>query len=88
MLSEPELLVAVCVALANGLMQHWLPQEQVKSLQVPNLPNESVLNEKQARKGNLNIGGNPQTKVTFSLSAEAQIEIKKALEVIITTYWV
>jgi hypothetical protein len=85
--SEPELLVAVCVALANGLMQNWLPQEQVKSLQVPNLPNESVLNEKQARKGNLNTGGNPQTKVTFSLSAEAQVEIKKALEVINITYW-
>lgn len=87
---EPELLVAVCVALGNGLMQNWLPPEQVKSLQIPNLPGESSDKEKHARKGNVpaaNPTSNQPAKIQFSLSAEAQSDIRKALEVLANIYY-
>lgn len=84
--NEPELLVAVTVALANGLMQNWLPREQVKSLQVPVLGFESstaAANEKHNRKANMIATGaaNPQVKIQFTLTTEAQNDIKKAIEV-------
>lgn len=81
--NEPELLVAISVALANGLMQSWLPPEQAKSLQIPVLVGESAsANEKSTRKTNQAIvGANQQVKIQFSLSAEAQADIRKALEV-------
>lgn len=82
--SEPELLVAISVAQANGLMQNWLPSEQVRSLQVPSLGAESPSGtEKHTKKPNLAAANQP-AKVQFSLTAEAQADIKKALEV---GYW-
>lgn len=82
--NEPELLVAISVALANGLMQNWLPAEQVRSLQIPNLGNEaSAFGDKHARKANPNPGGGggATTKNQFTLNSEAQADIKKAIEV-------
>lgn len=80
--NEPELLVAISVALANGLMQNWLPTEHVKSLQIPNLSSDTPT-EKHARKAGAGNpgGGNPQVKVQFTLTNEAQNDIKKAIEV-------
>ena len=48
--TEPELLVAVCVALATGLLMPWLPVEQAKPMQIPNLEPETETKEKQTRK--------------------------------------
>lgn len=82
-INEPELVVAISVALSMGLMHNWLPSEQAKQLQIPNLGGESgAPNEKQTRKGNpTTTGGNPQGKNQFSIPFEGQADIKKALEV-------
>lgn len=83
--NEPELLVAISVALSNGLMQNWLPPDQVRSLQVPNLDGDSSGgNDKHGRRANANLGaggGNPQTKIQYTLTSEAQNDMKKAIEV-------
>jgi hypothetical protein len=66
-------------------MQPWLPKEQIVSLQIPALPNESESsNTKNANKGNKpnNAAAVAATKPSiFSIPNEAQSDIKKALEV-------
>jgi hypothetical protein len=81
--------VAVCVALANGLISQWLPIEQTRELQIPNLDTFKDLNDtsnkdsKQSRK-QTNAAApqalNNQVK-PFSISSEASSDFKKALEV-------
>ncbi len=86
--TEPELLTAIAIALANGLMQPWLPKEYVVSLQIPILPSEN------SESGGKNAGGakggagkaiNPAVAITkpanFNIPNEAQADVKKALDV-------
>lgn len=76
------MLVAVCVALSNGLMQNWLPPEHVKSLQIPELNGENASpGDKPGKKANLTNAAHPSSK-PFVLSNEAQADIKKALDVV------
>jgi hypothetical protein len=90
-LSEPELLVAISVALSTGLITPWLPAEQAKSLQIPNLNLETInSNEKANRKASatgkktqtavLNASANPMNKA-FTIPPEATADLKKSLEV-------
>ncbi len=79
--TEPDLLVAICVAQAKGLMMPWLPEEQVKPFLVPVVadPNNSS-NDKLKKDAKPNAVVPPPIK-TFSIPPEASSDLKKALEV-------
>ena len=74
--SEAELLVAVCVGLAQAYVLPWLPEEQAKALQIPTLASDDPKTA-GARKV-ANTGG--QSK-PLSFPSEANADLKKALEV-------
>jgi hypothetical protein len=84
--TEPELLTAVSIALANGLIQPWLPKEHVTILQIPLLPSVNDSNSKYAnvaKAGATKV--NPTASISkppnFTIPNEAQADIKKALDV-------
>ena len=82
--TEPDLLVAICVALAKGLMKPWLPEEQKKTLQMPAIADP---NAAQGDKTKKDAKPNPvvgTTTKTFSIPPEASNDLKKALEVSFT----
>jgi hypothetical protein len=83
------LLVAVCVALANGLVAQWLPQEQVRALQIPKLEPELAAtgagkSDEKRRTTTISqptvAAGAPAPK-SFTMTSEASGDFKKALEV-------
>ncbi|CAF0832143.1 unnamed protein product [Brachionus calyciflorus] len=71
--TEAELLVTISVALSTGLMQTWLPQDQIKSLQIPILPDLSQVDKRKQ------IGAPPSKPIT--IPPEGISEFKKALEI-------
>ena len=81
--TEPELLVAICVAQARGLMMPWLPEEQVKSLQMPVVAETSAQVDTKQPPQKKEVKPNPAvvTVKTFSVPPEASGDLKKALEV-------
>ena len=78
--TEPDLLVAICVSQSKGLMMPWLPEEQIKSLQVPVVFDPNSSNDKLKKDLKPNPTGAPPVK-TFSIPPEASADLKKALEV-------
>ena len=78
--SEPELLVAICVGLAKGLMVPWLPEELVKPLQIPTAVDNQIDFNKNKKSNMPGAGQNAYGK-PFSVPNEANADIKKALEV-------
>ncbi len=84
--TEPELLTAIAIALANGLIQPWLPKEHLANLQIPVLASENESSSKNAggAKGAAKTN-NPTAPIAklsiFSIPNEAQADIKKALDV-------
>ena len=79
MTSQSELLVAVSVALAIGLMQNWLPAEQIKSLQ---LPAEGSQQDKPKQEKKDKPGDKPnQGGKVFNMTNDSNADFKKALEV-------
>jgi hypothetical protein len=72
----------VSIALTLGLMQNWLPHEQIKSLQIPNLADTSN-QDKDAKKikEKATEKSNAPNKL-FTVSNEGNNDFKKALEVV------
>ena len=75
------------MALATGLMMPWLPVEQPKTLQIPNMSAEGAGSNDKARKPSANtkktqtaLTSAPQSKA-FAIPSEAVADLKKALEV-------
>ena len=68
-------------------MAPWLPPDQLKALQIPNLPNENSNitaeknDTKQSRKQTTAVSQQLSQSKTFSMSGEASSDLKKALEV-------
>ena len=94
--NEPELLVFITIALANGLMMPWLPADQVKQLQVPSIGDanqtasageggKGATNKSPTRKDNKTdkaaAAAAAATKNVFSIPSEANADIRKALEI-------
>ncbi len=84
--SEPDLLVAVCVALANGLIAPWLPHEHMRALQIPSLTSEVGANQtgKADEKKRTTTISQPAAATVakpFVMTSEASSDFKKALEV-------
>lgn len=89
---EPDLLVAVCVALSNGLISPWLPVEQQKALEVPILnplgaegadkaqANDNKASKQAAKLANASQAAMSQVK-QFTMTSEASSDFKKALEI-------
>ena len=78
------------MALATGLMLPWLPEDQIKQLQIPNLDLKSLNNEpgttgKPAKAkvamANATVLASSLNK-GFSIPSEGNSDMKKALEVI------
>jgi hypothetical protein len=83
------LLVAVCVALANGLIAPWLPYEHLRALQIPNLATEVAANPTGKGEEKRRATTQSQSAATggakpFTMTSEASSDFKKALEVILT----
>jgi len=80
--SQPELLVAVSVALSIGLMQNWLPPEQTKLLQLPSIGDDSHQDkQKQDKKDKPADKSRDGVVKLFNASNDANNDFKKALEV-------
>ena len=85
----------MCTALANGLMQPWLPRDTAATLQLPAGANASgdssgggsdqpltTASGKQARKsGEKTQTALPSKPIAFSLSSEAHADVRRALEI-------
>jgi hypothetical protein len=86
--SEAQILVNICNALAIGLSNSWVPQEQVKTLAIPGVvapTDQSSFSKSPTRKTGKSTNGPPQPTVTitknFALPSEASSDFKKALDV-------
>jgi hypothetical protein len=80
-------MVSICVALAQGLMIPWVPVEQVKTYEIPNIGLELINSNDKNRKSSATpkktttaVSTTVQTKA-FTLPQEAMSDLKKALEV-------
>ena len=86
--SEAQILVNICNALAIGLSNSWVPQEQVKTLAIPGVvapTDQSSFSKSPTRKTGKSTNGPAQPTVTitknFALPSEASSDFKKALDV-------
>ena len=87
-LSEAQILVNICNALAIGLTSPWVPPEQVKTLAIPGAPTpvaDLSGTKSPTRKTGKSTNTAPQPVVSttknFTLPAEATSDFKKALDV-------
>ena len=72
--------MALSVAQAKGLMQNWLPREQVKRMQVPSVSDLGNSDKDLKKKEKTMDKSNVSSKV-FTIPSEAVNDFKKALDV-------